>query len=153
MLVGFSPVDERSELACLNPNCAKNSKPQVQSTKTPLMSIKIIDYAAVKEVENSPEKNTFLIDVRDTEEFQAGHIPTALNIPLKEFRETMLLSNDEWISVYGKEKPLLSDRMVIYCRSGRRSNLASLEAIELHYSWVENYAGSWIEYSSFLAAA
>ncbi|KAG2186468.1 hypothetical protein INT44_002690 [Umbelopsis vinacea] len=117
------------------------------------MSTKIIDYAAVKEVENSPEKNTFLIDVRDTEEFQAGHIPTALNIPLKEFRETMLLSNDEWISVYGKEKPLLNDRMVIYCRSGRRSNLASLEAIELHYSWVENYAGSWIEYSSFLAAA
>ncbi|CAO3691032.1 unnamed protein product [Umbelopsis ramanniana] len=140
------------------------------------MSVKIIDYAAVKEVEISPDKvdiermnennrlgkhvtdslvvkDHILIHVRDVEEFQAGHIPTALNIPLKEFRETMSLSNDQWLSVYGKEKPNLSDRLVIYCRSGRRSNLASLEAIELQYSWVENYAGSWIEYSSFLAAA
>ncbi|KAH8553215.1 Rhodanese-like domain-containing protein [Umbelopsis sp. PMI_123] len=114
------------------------------------MSIKIIDYASIKEVENSSEKNTFLIDVRDSDEFQTGHIPSALNIPLKVFRETMSLSNDQWISMFGKEKPTLNDRLVIYCRSGRRSNLASQEAVEMKYSRVENYAGSWIEYSSFL---
>jgi 3-mercaptopyruvate sulfurtransferase SseA len=74
------------------------------------MSIKVIDYAAVKEVEKLNDKvcdclnyqgitwngwrkliplnfkHTFLIDVREHSEFQFGHIPTALNIPLVSFQ-------------------------------------------------------------------
>ena len=57
-----------------------------------------------------------LIDVREADEFQAGHIPGAINIPrgLLEFR----LSND----------PVLSSRdqkLVLYCKNSGRSALAA----------------------------
>ncbi|GAB5593420.1 hypothetical protein Unana1_08320 [Umbelopsis nana] len=97
------------------------------------MSMIIIDYAEVKRVENSPDKQTFLIDVRENDEFQIGHIPSALNIPLATFRETMSLPNEQWVAKWGRDKPALEDRLVIYCRSGRRSNLASLEALDMQY--------------------
>jgi rhodanese-related sulfurtransferase len=46
----------------------------------------------------------------------------------------MEMTNELWISKLGRNKPALDDRLVLYCRSGRRSNLASQEAIELKYS-------------------
>ncbi|KAG2173646.1 hypothetical protein INT43_005064 [Umbelopsis isabellina] len=116
------------------------------------MSVKIIDYDAIKAIESLNDKQVYLIDVRDVDEFQAGHIPNALNIPLTEFRTTMEMPNEHWISVLGRDKPSSNDRLVIYCRSGRRSNLASQDALELMFFRVENYAGSWNEYATHVTA-
>ncbi|UBH13552.1 rhodanese-like domain-containing protein [Macrococcus armenti] len=52
-----------------------------------------------------------LIDVREIEEFEAGHINEAINIPLSEL--------DQHISDFNKE-----DDYIIICRSGNRSGMA-----------------------------
>ena len=73
-----------------------------------------------------------LIDVREADEFQAGHIPGAINIPrgLLEFR----LSND----------PVLSSRdqkLVLYCKNSGRSALAADALREMGYRQVLSLAG------------
>ncbi len=53
-----------------------------------------------------------LIDVRTAEEFRTGHIPGAVNISLQSLPERM--------ATLPKEEPI-----VLYCRSGARSNNAA----------------------------
>lgn len=53
-----------------------------------------------------------LLDVRTAAEYDAGHIPGSVNIPLDEIADTEELSEEE---------PLF-----VYCRSGRRSGEAAL---------------------------
>lgn len=53
-----------------------------------------------------------LLDVRTAEEFAAGHIPGARNIPVQELA-TRMGELEKWRSV------------VVYCRSGARSATAS----------------------------
>ncbi|HRE88333.1 MAG TPA: rhodanese-like domain-containing protein [Myxococcota bacterium] len=62
-------------------------------------------------------KGAPLIDVRTPEEFAAGHVPGAINIPVDEVpsRLAELARLTE-----GKGKDL-----VVYCRSGRRSAIAA----------------------------
>lgn len=54
-------------------------------------------------------RGAFLLDVRTPDEFRAGHVPGAVNIPLPE-----LLARAGEIDA--GERPV-----VVYCRSGRRS--------------------------------
>jgi phage shock protein E len=63
-------------------------------------------------------KNFVIVDVRTPEEFQQGHVPNAINVPLSEIIEnpTILKSS--------KEKPI-----VLYCRSGYRAGKAA-EALQ-----------------------
>lgn len=73
-----------------------------------------------------------IIDVREPEEFQAGHLPGAINIPrgLLEFR------------IDGH--PVLCDRdccIVMQCQGGGRSALATAVMQELGYKDVVNLAG------------
>jgi rhodanese-related sulfurtransferase len=80
-----------------------------------------------------------LIDVREADEFQAGHIPGAINIPrgLLEFK----LSND----------PVLSARdqkLVLYCKNSGRSALAASSLQEMGYLDVLSILGgfdAWAE--------
>lgn len=53
------------------------------------------------------------IDVRTPEEFAAGHIADAANIPLQKFQSGFMLNS-------AKDKPVY-----VYCRSGNRSNEAA----------------------------
>ncbi|MCA1929665.1 rhodanese-like domain-containing protein [Rheinheimera sp.] len=53
------------------------------------------------------------IDVRTAEEFQAGHLEGAINIPYDEIAER--------IEAVGADK---SAEIKLYCRSGRRSGIA-----------------------------
>ncbi|MGL6145261.1 MAG: rhodanese-like domain-containing protein, partial [Macrococcoides caseolyticum] len=52
-----------------------------------------------------------LIDVREIDEFEAGHIKEAKNIPLSEL--------DQHVSDFNKD-----DDYIIICRSGNRSGMA-----------------------------
>lgn len=67
----------------------------------------------------SPETIT-VVDVRDPEEFSQGHIPGALNLPLK----TLATSS----GVLDKKK-----KIVVYCNSGGRSYGAYRKLIKLGY--------------------
>jgi len=80
------------------------------------------------------EPNAIILDVRTPEEFQEGHIENAILINF--FDENF----EEQVALLDKNKPVL-----IYCRSGNRSNkagkiLADLGFTEI-YDIIEGYAG------------
>jgi rhodanese-related sulfurtransferase len=58
--------------------------------------------------------NVVIVDVRTPAEFQQGHIPNAVNIPLSE-----IIDNPATLT-YSKEKPI-----ILYCRSGYRAGKAA----------------------------
>jgi len=80
------------------------------------------------------EEGAILLDVRSREEFSAGHIPGAINIPHTEVAarmpELLALAADD------RSKPV-----VVYCRSGRRSGLAKDVLREHGFSRVTNLGG------------
>lgn len=71
-----------------------------------------------------------LVDVRTAEEFAAGHLPGAINIPLQQLPNAVLRSG------IVKETPL-----VLYCRSGRRSEMAREILSAAGYTRVYNAGG------------
>ena len=60
------------------------------------------------------DKNFILLDVRTVAEFEQGHIPNAVNIPHKELQTRLA-------ELSGKK----NTQIVLYCRSGRRVELAT----------------------------
>ena len=57
---------------------------------------------------------TQIIDVRETDEFKKGHVDKSLNIPLDNIRE-------DFFETTGIQKDTV---LIIYCRSGNRSEQA-----------------------------
>lgn len=71
-----------------------------------------------------------LLDVRRPDEFEAGHIPGAINLP-----------NEE---IGTEEIPALPDKdqlILVYCRSGNRSKQASEKLAALGYTNVVEFGG------------
>jgi rhodanese-related sulfurtransferase len=75
------------------------------------------------------EKTIVLVDVREADEYAAGHIQGAIFNPLSQFETKKL------------PQPMSGQKIVIYCRSGRRSITAMEKAqqagrsdIDTHYS-------------------
>jgi rhodanese-related sulfurtransferase len=98
--------------------------------------------AGVPEISASQLKNWMaasepltLIDVREADEWQAGHAPTALHIPR--------------LKVAAKIQAAVPDkgaRVVLYCRSGKRSATSVLTLQRLGYTNVFSLAGGLKEY-------
>ncbi len=59
------------------------------------------------------EEGALLLDVRTPEEFAAGHIEGAVNVPVQELESRMA-------ELEPKDRPI-----VVYCRSGNRSGQAA----------------------------
>jgi phage shock protein E len=55
-----------------------------------------------------------VIDVRSAEEFRAGHLPIAINIPLGELTESI-----------GRHLPNKDDVVLLHCLSGGRSGIGT----------------------------
>ena len=76
------------------------------------------------------EKGYIILDVRTEEEFAEGHIEGAILIPDYE--------------VADKAESILNDKdqlILVYCRSGRRSKIASEELVNLEYTNVKEFGG------------
>lgn len=71
-----------------------------------------------------------VVDVRSPEEFAAGHVPGAINLPVDR------LSGDEPQLKEWKQKPV-----VIYCRSGRRSASAAATLEKAGFLKLEHLSG------------
>ena len=70
------------------------------------------------------------IDVRSVEEYQSGHIAGALNIP-----------HDDLAEQIAKISPNKDEPINLYCRSGRRAEMALTELKKLGYTQVTNHGG------------
>ena len=63
-----------------------------------------------------------LLDVREREELAFGTLPHAKCIPCSTFDDFFELSSSEFLSTYSFPKPSKSDEIIVYCRSGVRSD-------------------------------
>ncbi|EAQ98102.2 rhodanese-like domain-containing protein [Congregibacter litoralis] len=73
------------------------------------------------------EQGALLVDVRTAEEFASGHLPGAINIPHGEIVEGLA----------ALQTPK-SARVVLYCRSGNRSGIATKSLTEAGFSKAMN---------------
>jgi rhodanese-related sulfurtransferase len=91
--------------------------------------VTLIDMAAFRKISETPGK-ALIIDVREPDEFAAGHIPGAVNIPrgLVEFRI--------WPFIGYPEHPDLATVLYLYCGWGTRSILAARSLQQLGLSRV-----------------
>lgn len=78
-------------------------------------------------------------DVRERHEFAAGHIPTALNVPIMIYPDGLFLTPKEFKIRFGFEKPSDEKEVVFYCKLGRRSKYAA--GLAEQGGW-ENMAGA-----------
>ena len=76
------------------------------------------------------ETGYIIIDARTDEEFATGHIEGAILIP-----EYEIANRAE------NELPDKDSLILVYCRSGRRSKIASEELVKLGYTNVKEFGG------------
>jgi rhodanese-related sulfurtransferase len=82
-----------------------------------------------KEIMDTQE-GYIILDVREQDEFDQGHIPGAILIPYTQIdfkAEDML--------------PDLDQLILVYCRSGRRSKIAAEALVELGYTNIKEFGG------------
>ncbi|MDI9480884.1 MAG: rhodanese-like domain-containing protein [Syntrophomonadaceae bacterium] len=83
-----------------------------------------------QEAQEMMGEDVIILDVRTQAEFAEGHIPNALLLPDNEIKQ--------------RAEELLPDKeqtILVYCRSGRRSELAAKELIQLGYTNVYDFGG------------
>ena len=76
------------------------------------------------------EEGYIILDVREQDEYDAGHIPGAI------------LISDTQIEEKANERLPDKDQLIlVYCRSGRRSKLAAEALVELGYTNIKEFGG------------
>ena len=76
------------------------------------------------------EEGYIILDVREQDEYDAGHFPEAILIPYTQIGE--------------KANEMLPDKdqlILVYCRSGRRSKIAAEALVELGYTNIKEFGG------------
>ena len=76
------------------------------------------------------ESGYVILDVREQDEYDEGHIPGAILIPYGEIADRA-----------EKELPDKDQLILVYCRSGRRSKIAAEELVKLGYTNVKEFGG------------
>ena len=82
-----------------------------------------------KDIMDSQE-DYVILDTRTQEEYEESHIPGAILIPHDQILE--------------KAESVLTDKnqlILVYCRSGRRSKLASEDLVKLGYTNIKEFGG------------
>jgi rhodanese-related sulfurtransferase len=103
----------------------------------------------LKDLIEKRDSDYLLIDVRNTEELEGNMplIPTAVNIPLPDFGSALMMADSKrFESMYGIKKPSHNDKIICYCRSGRRSQSACEILEQLQFDNVYNYEGSALDW-------
>ncbi len=90
-------------------------------------------------LDGPPDDRSILLDVRTAEEFEMGHLPTAVNIPVDELRDRL------------DELPR-DRRLLVYCQVGMRGYIATRILLQKGFD-VANLGGGYKTYLLVQAAA
>lgn len=124
-----------ASLACAPADAAEQNAP-APATR-PVGAAKQVDVEAFDKARRA--KDTVVIDVRSPEEFAAGHIPGAVNVPVtgkgsEEFEKK--------VSAAAKDKTVL-----VHCRSGVRSAKAVERMRQMGVSGIIEMPKGWVGWS------
>ncbi|TMW71502.1 rhodanese-like domain-containing protein [Alteribacter natronophilus] len=97
--------------------------------------IKQVDAEELKELVKNRPADTVVIDVREPEEYEAGHIPGVPLLPMH--------SVPEVVDGFSKEK-----EYVFICRSGNRSQNVAMFLKDKGFDKVTNYDGGMLEWDA-----
>lgn len=106
--------------------CTNNNH---ESEETTTVSYEQISQEEAKRIMDT-ESGYVIIDARTQEEYDSGHINGAILIPEYEIADRA-----------EKELPDKSQLILVYCRSGRRSKIASQALADLGYTNVKEFGG------------
>lgn len=97
----------------------------------------ILDFSQVQELVAKKDDQTVFVDVREPSEYAEGHIPSAINIPVKSSPGALGLEPEEFHDTFGFDKPDTEKTLVFYCVAGIRSAAAEELACTFGYQkWV-----------------
>ncbi|CAK6972882.1 thiosulfate:glutathione sulfurtransferase [Scomber scombrus] len=89
-----------------------------------------------------------LFDVRNPDEYQAGHIQDAVNIPLSSLEDSLKLSPERFQQKFEVRAPRKDDdNLVFHCKSGIRGSKALDIARQLGFSRARHYKGGYSEWA------
>jgi phage shock protein E len=100
----------------------------VQRVSAPATVDEPLSSEKLAEIIASGDPNTYLVDVRTEEEYKAGAIPSAINIPFDVIADN-LPTEDR------------SARIIVYCRSGGRSGVAYDTLTDLGFTKILDFGG------------
>ena len=109
-------------IACNNENSSKDSKETDQGP--------VYQSISAEEAKEMMDEDAIVLDVRTQEEYDQGHIEGALLLPLSDIQmgELSLLEDKDQV-------------LLVYCRSGNRSESAAKLLIEEGYRQVYDFGG------------
>ena len=93
------------------------------------MQAEVIGAAQAKEIMEQ-DRTCAVVDVREPDEFAAGHVPGARLLPLGEIEKRA-----------AEVLPDKNQLILLYCRSGRRSALAAQKLAALGYTRLKDFGG------------
>ena len=104
-----------------------------------------MDFASVKA--GLEDKSFVLIDVRGADEIkEAGKIPGSQNVPLNDIPTAFGLSDEEFKSKYGFDKPAKDAAIVTSCKIGGRAAKGGTMLENLGFTNVKVYGGSFTDW-------
>lgn len=115
----------------------ENSDKLLEAVKKEIAEITVSDFKSVYDGQGF----FVLIDVRETDEYDAGYIPGAISIP-RGLLEFNIGKENVW-EEQGLYIPVKTDSIILYCRTGNRSALAAKSLMELGYTNVKSLQGGW----------
>ncbi|KAB1197689.1 MULTISPECIES: sulfurtransferase [Haloferax] len=123
--------------------------PDVTYEVTTAEETPLVGFEAVEAALDDPE--AVIVDTRDPEEFDEGHLPGAVNLDWRELvdDETRgLKPRDELESVLESVEITPDHRIVLYCNTARRISHTYVVLSHLGYDGVEFYEGSLTEWEA-----
>lgn len=101
--------------------------PSMQKLEATQKHVRTIGMEEYRTLVDNPG-SALIVDVREPEEFAAGHVPGAINIPRG------LISSQIWTLVGPSEKADKDRPIILQCRSGKRAALAAQTLEELGFT-------------------
>lgn len=136
--VGLSTAKIKGDLV-VGGNVTVTIHPEIRETypvQVTAIEVEVMDAAyekiSAQQAKEMIDKGEYgvILDVRTLEEYNEGHIEGATLLPDNEIR------NKAEITLYNKEEVIL-----VYCRSGRRSEAAAKVLVEMGYTKVYDFGG------------